>query len=81
MTLFAVLTSHASAMSIQPDWFDPTQPGVGTNRYAYSFNDPVNLKDPGGNVAGVDDVVIGLGIIGLAIAEYGSDLLNDGEIN
>lgn len=23
--------------------------GVGTNRYAYSFNDPVNLGDPGGN--------------------------------
>jgi len=24
-------------------------PGVGTNRYAYSLNDPVNLSDPGGN--------------------------------
>lgn len=23
---------------------------MGTNRYAYSFNDPVNLSDPGGNV-------------------------------
>jgi subtilisin family serine protease len=34
---------------IQPDWLDPDQPGVGTNRYAYSFNDPVNLRDPGGN--------------------------------
>jgi len=34
---------------IQPDWLDPTQPGVGTNRYSYSFNDPVNLSDPGGN--------------------------------
>jgi RHS repeat-associated protein len=34
---------------IQPDWLDPNQPGVGTNRYAYSFNDPVNLRDPGGN--------------------------------
>jgi RHS repeat-associated protein len=33
---------------IQPDWRDPNQPGVGTNRYAYSFNDPVNLRDPGG---------------------------------
>ena len=26
-----------------------TQAGVGTNRYSYSFNDPVNLSDPGGN--------------------------------
>ena len=34
---------------IQPDWLDPTQPGVGTNRFAYSFNDPVNLWDPNGN--------------------------------
>lgn len=37
------------AMFIQPDWFEVTQPGVGTNRYSYSFNDPVNLSDPGGN--------------------------------
>jgi RHS repeat-associated protein len=34
---------------IQPDWFEVTKPGVGTNRYSYSFNDPVNLSDPGGN--------------------------------
>jgi len=34
---------------IQPDWLDPTQPGVGTNRYSYSSNDPVNLMDPFGN--------------------------------
>jgi len=35
---------------LQPDWFEVTQPGVGTNRYAYSFNDPINGMDPGGNV-------------------------------
>ncbi|WP_171181842.1 RHS repeat-associated core domain-containing protein [Ruegeria sp. HKCCD8929] len=40
------------AMFIQPDWFEVTQPGVGTNRYAYSANDPVNKFDPGGNVFG-----------------------------
>lgn len=34
---------------IQPDWWEVTQPGVGTNRYAYSGNDPVNASDPGGN--------------------------------
>ena len=37
------------AMFIQPDWFEVTKAGVGTNRYAYSFNDPVNKMDPGGN--------------------------------
>jgi RHS repeat-associated protein len=34
---------------LQPDWFEVTEPGVGRNRYSYSFNDPVNLSDPGGN--------------------------------
>ena len=28
-------------MFIQPDWWEVTQAGVGTNRYSYSFNDPV----------------------------------------
>jgi RHS repeat-associated protein len=37
------------AMFIQPDWFDPTMAGVGTNRYSYSFNDPVNMSDENGN--------------------------------
>jgi RHS repeat-associated protein len=32
-----------------PDWFDPTSPGVGTNRYAYCFDDPVNCSDPSGH--------------------------------
>ncbi len=36
-------------MFIQPDWFEVTKPGVGTNRYAYSGNDPVNKMDPNGN--------------------------------
>ncbi len=36
-------------MFIQPDWFEVTKAGVGTNRYAYSGNDPVNARDPGGN--------------------------------
>lgn len=42
---------------IQPDWWEVTEPGVGTNRYAYSFNDPVNKSDPSGHyvsVGGVD---------------------------
>lgn len=36
-------------MFIQPDWWEVTKAGVGTNRYSYSFNDPVNGRDPGGN--------------------------------
>ena len=38
-------------MFLQPDWWEVTGPGVGTNRYSYSFNDPVNGRDPGGHVA------------------------------
>ena len=34
---------------IQPDPRDPTIPGVGTNRYAYADNNPVNLSDPLGH--------------------------------
>jgi RHS repeat-associated protein len=33
---------------IQADQSDPTQVGVGTNRYAYAGNDPVNASDPKG---------------------------------
>ncbi|MVO18730.1 hypothetical protein [Parasedimentitalea huanghaiensis] len=53
ITIFAFLTTSSHAMFVQPDWYDPTHPGVGTNRYAYSFNDPINKSDPNGNcVAG-----------------------------
>jgi RHS repeat-associated protein len=34
---------------VQPDWWDPTLEGVGTNRYAYALNDPINLSDPNGH--------------------------------
>ncbi|MCP3969204.1 MAG: hypothetical protein GY717_02555 [Rhodobacteraceae bacterium] len=39
----------ALGLFTSPDWLDPTTPGVGTNRYAYAGNDPVNRRDPGGN--------------------------------
>jgi RHS repeat-associated protein len=34
---------------ISPDDWDPTLAGVGTNRYAYAQNDPVNKADPNGH--------------------------------
>ncbi|WP_322418023.1 RHS repeat-associated core domain-containing protein [Mesorhizobium huakuii] len=34
---------------ISPDDWDPTLPGVGTNRYAYAQNDPVNKADSNGH--------------------------------
>ncbi|WP_445504878.1 RHS repeat-associated core domain-containing protein [Microvirga sp. G4-2] len=37
------------ARFISPDSLDPILPGVGTNRYAYSLNDPVNKRDPSGS--------------------------------
>ncbi|MBZ0216968.1 MAG: hypothetical protein K8F25_10480 [Fimbriimonadaceae bacterium] len=37
------------ALFIQPDWLGVTEQGVGTNRYAYANNDPINKFDPEGN--------------------------------
>jgi RHS repeat-associated protein len=37
------------SLFLQPDSFEVTKAGVGTNRFSYSFNDPVNGLDPGGN--------------------------------
>jgi RHS repeat-associated protein len=34
---------------ISPDNLDPTDAGVGTNRYAYAGNDPINKSDPSGH--------------------------------
>src|SRR5262249_37346768 len=31
-----------------PDPLDPSKPGVGTNRYSYSYDDPINNLDPSG---------------------------------
>ena len=37
------------SLFLQPDWFEVTKAGVVTNRFSYSFNEPVNKFDPGGN--------------------------------
>jgi RHS repeat-associated protein len=34
---------------ISPDWWDPNKPGVGTCRYCYADNDPVNKSDANGH--------------------------------
>ncbi|MGF7055671.1 RHS repeat-associated protein [Bosea sp. OAE752] len=39
------------ARFISPDWLDPWKEGVGTNRYSYSENDPINKSDPSGHNA------------------------------
>jgi len=44
--------SVANARFISPDDWDPTLRGVGTNRYAYSENDPINKSDPNGHIDG-----------------------------
>ncbi|XNY04257.1 RHS repeat-associated core domain-containing protein (plasmid) [Sinorhizobium meliloti] len=36
---------------ISPDDWNPTLVGVGTNRYAYAANDPINKSDPNGHTA------------------------------
>ena len=35
---------------LSPRRRDPTLPGVGTNRYAYAANDPINKSDPNGHM-------------------------------
>ena len=40
---------------ISPDDWDPVLEGVGTNRYAYAGNDPVNKADNNGHAASADD--------------------------
>jgi hypothetical protein len=76
--VFAAFASQASAMWIQADWLDPSDSRVGTNRYAYSFNDPVNNSDPGGNCPSCAGGLIG-GILG-GLAQGAIDLYN-GELS
>jgi RHS repeat-associated protein len=49
LNLNARYEDPALARFISPDWWDPTEPGVGTNRYAYAGNDPINRSDPNGH--------------------------------
>ncbi|MDQ0473929.1 RHS repeat-associated core domain-containing protein [Labrys wisconsinensis] len=49
------------ARFVSPDWWDPTQGGVGTNRYTYADNNPVNVRDPSGHYNGDDAQAIARG--------------------
>jgi RHS repeat-associated protein len=49
LNLNARLYDPALGRFISPDDWDPTLPGVGTNRYAYAGNDPVNKADANGH--------------------------------
>jgi len=69
------LGTSANARYISPDSFDPTQPAVGTNRYAYAGNDPINNSDPNGHLFGWDDgIAAGIGAIGGLIGQAGADI-------
>jgi RHS repeat-associated protein len=59
-----------AARFLTPDWWDPSLPGVGTNRYAYADHDPVNKSDPNGHVGIVGGLVGGIfGVVGGVIVE------------
>jgi len=48
--LLLTFAVEANARFIQPDWWDVSNPQVGTNPYAYSHNNPINLSDRNGNI-------------------------------
>ena len=58
--------SEANARFISPDDWDPTLPTVGTNRYAYSQNDPINKSDANGHQS-ADDIATGFGLLAFLI--------------
>jgi hypothetical protein len=45
------IVTDANARFISPDDWDPVVQGVGTNRYSYAENDPINKSDPNGHAA------------------------------
>jgi RHS repeat-associated protein len=63
---------------ISPDDWDPTKPGVGTNRYAYAGNDPVNKADPNGHNWFTDAVSAVASAISNAISSAISNLTGGG---
>jgi len=53
---------------ISPDDWDPTIPGVGTNRYAYAQNDPVNRSDANGHI--IPALIAAYVVVEFALSAY-----------
>jgi RHS repeat-associated protein len=45
---------------LSPDWWDVSDPSVGTDRYGYSLGDPVNKSDPNGHALSAPTVTCSL---------------------
>ncbi|MBT9290951.1 RHS repeat-associated core domain-containing protein [Prosthecodimorpha staleyi] len=58
MYLHARYYDPAIGRFVSPDTWDPLKEGVGTNRYAYADNDPINKSDPKGHIFVIDDIAI-----------------------
>ncbi|MFZ1703474.1 MAG: RHS repeat-associated core domain-containing protein [Saprospiraceae bacterium] len=69
---------------VSPDDYDPVRDGVGTNRYAYAGNDPVNRSDANGHVVIIDDAAIAALAVGTAVVlsvDAAIDLADNGRID
>lgn len=60
-----------------PDWWDPNKPGVGTNRYAYAMNDPINKSDATGHII---ETALDLASLAMGIASF-SDNVSKGNFS
>ena len=55
---------------LTPDSYDPIEPGVDFNRYAYAGNDPVNFSDPNGHFVS-EETSAALAGVGATVAAAG----------
>jgi hypothetical protein len=78
LCLILQMLPAANARFVSPDTMDPTLPGVGTNRYAYALNDPINKADPNGHNALTDAISNIVSAFGNAISSIVSALTGGG---